>query len=70
VRYELRDSCARDIDGLQPECRVHRGFLGLRFGRWRRWRCLLAAMDDAAMERNLSGPYNSVKEALAALDEE
>lgn len=30
----------------------------------------LAAMDDAVMGRNLSGPYDSVKEALAALDEE
>ena len=29
-----------------------------------------AAMDDAAMGRNLSGPYHTVKEALAALDEE
>lgn len=30
----------------------------------------LAAMDDAVTGRNLSGPYDSVKEALAALDEE
>lgn len=30
----------------------------------------LAAMDDAATGRNLSGPYRTVKEAMAALDEE
>lgn len=30
----------------------------------------LAAMDDAALGRNLSGPYYSVKEVKAALDEE
>lgn len=30
----------------------------------------LAAIDDAATGRNLSGPYTSVNEALAALDEE
>lgn len=30
----------------------------------------LAAMDDVVTGRNLSGPYDSVKEALAALDEE
>ena len=30
----------------------------------------LAAMDDAVTGRNLSGPYNTVKEAMAALDEE
>ena len=30
----------------------------------------LAAMDDAVTGRNLSGPYDSVEEALAALDEE
>lgn len=30
----------------------------------------LAAMDDAVTGRNLSGPYHTVKEAMAALDEE
>lgn len=30
----------------------------------------LAAMDDATTGRNLSGPYRTVKEAMAALDEE
>jgi DNA-damage-inducible protein J len=30
----------------------------------------LAAMDDAAADRNLSGPFHSVKEVMAALDEE
>ena len=30
----------------------------------------LAAMDDAATGKNLSGPYNTVKEAMAALDKE
>lgn len=30
----------------------------------------LAAMDDAATGRNLSGPCRTVKEAMAALDEE
>lgn len=30
----------------------------------------LAAMDDAATGRNLSGPYQTVREAMAALDEE
>lgn len=30
----------------------------------------LAAMDDAAAGRNLSGPYKSAHEALSALDEE
>lgn len=29
----------------------------------------LAAMDDAAAGRNLSGPYRTVKDAMAALDE-
>lgn len=30
----------------------------------------LAAMDDAVTGRNLFGPYHTVKEAMAALDEE
>lgn len=30
----------------------------------------LAAMDDAVTDGNLSGPYHTVKEAMAALDEE
>ena len=30
----------------------------------------LAAMDDAVTGRNLSGPYHTVKEAMAALDGE
>ena len=30
----------------------------------------LAAMDDAAAGRNLSGPYRTVREAMAALDED
>lgn len=30
----------------------------------------LAAMDDAVTGRNLSGPYHTAKEAMAALDEE
>lgn len=30
----------------------------------------LAAMDGAMMGRNLSGPYHTVREAMAALDEE
>ena len=30
----------------------------------------LAAMDDAVASRNLSGPYHTVKETIAALDEE
>lgn len=30
----------------------------------------LAAMDDAMTGRNLSGPYHTVREAMAALDEE
>lgn len=30
----------------------------------------LAAMDDAVTGRNLSGPYHTVKEAMATLDEE
>lgn len=30
----------------------------------------LSAMDDAVTERNLYGPYHTVKEAIAALDEE
>lgn len=30
----------------------------------------LAAMDDAATGRNLSGPYRIVKETIVALDEE
>ncbi len=30
----------------------------------------LAAMDDAVYGRNLSGPYTTVSEAMAALDEE
>jgi len=30
----------------------------------------LAAMDDAAAGRNLSGPHRTVKEVMAALDEE
>lgn len=30
----------------------------------------LAAMDDAATGRNLSGPYRTVREAMAALDED
>lgn len=30
----------------------------------------LAAMDDAASGRNLSGPYRTVRDAMAALEEE
>ena len=30
----------------------------------------LAAMDDAASKRNLSGPFDSVEEMLASLDED
>ena len=30
----------------------------------------LSAMDDAVTGRNLYGPYHTVKEAIAALDEE
>lgn len=30
----------------------------------------LAAMDDVTTGRNLSGPYNTVQEAMAALDKE
>ena len=30
----------------------------------------LAAMDDAVVGRNLSGPYRSVKEAMDALNKE
>ena len=39
-------------------------------GRFRFSQETLAAMDDAVTGRNLSGPYHTVKETMAALDEE